>query len=68
MVLARLICFIPSESIQHLTSAEVEHGFEMPKSHIPIIPFHGSWPSINPGDTRHRDSLELRLAGWCPTF
>ncbi len=36
MVLARLICFIPSESNQHLTSAELEHGIDLPKSHIPI--------------------------------
>ena len=40
MVLARLICFIHSESNQHLASAELEHGFDMPKSHIPIIPFY----------------------------
>jgi len=39
VVLARLICFIPSESNQHLTSAELQHGFDMPKSHIPITPF-----------------------------
>src|SRR6266478_9907599 len=43
VVLARLICFIPSESNQHLTSAKQKHGFEMPKSHIPIIPFLGTW-------------------------
>jgi hypothetical protein len=37
VVLARLICLIPSESNQHLISVELEHGFDMPKSHIPII-------------------------------
>jgi hypothetical protein len=46
VVLARLICFIPSESNKYLISAELKHGFEMPKSHIPIIPaqFLGRWP------------------------
>ena len=36
VVLARLVCFIPSKSNQQLTSAELEHGFDPPKSHIPI--------------------------------
>jgi len=36
VALARLICFIPSESNLHLTSAELEHGFDLPKSHIPV--------------------------------
>ena len=40
MVLAGIFCFIPSESNQHLTSAELEHGLDMPKSHVPIVPFH----------------------------
>src|SRR6266478_7521880 len=39
VVLARLICFIPSESNQHLTSAELEFGFDLPKGHIPMTPF-----------------------------
>jgi len=51
VVLARLICFIPSESNQHLTSAELKHGFDVPKSHIPIIPFLRTWPKA--GDSQN---------------
>src|SRR5579864_5430068 len=46
VALARLICFISSESDQHLASAEQEHGFDMPKSHTPIIPFTRSWQKL----------------------